>query len=234
MPKFFLPITNAEDWKKLLAAPEKHWRDGYSAKALAYCWEEAKGFPLEIAKLLSGSGEPLFQDVELLLAFPEWQVSLPGGQRPSQNDLFVLARAGDELVTMMVEGKVLEPFGPTVEEWKLDASPGKIKRLEFLADQLGLPEVSHIPGSIRYQLLHRAVSAIIEARRFKANSAMMIVHSFSQNENDQWFDDFLAFLELFHLTAIPGQLVFICRTKGVNFYCGWARGNKKYLFNRKN
>jgi hypothetical protein len=131
----------------------------------------------------------------------------------------------------MVEGKVCETFGPTIEKWKLSASPGKMKRLEFLVNQLGLPKVSDIPESIRYQLLHRAVSAVIEAKRFKANHAMMIVHSFSQE--NLWFNDFQAFLELFQVTAIPGQLVFVCRTQEVNFYCGWAKGNKKYLFNFK-
>jgi hypothetical protein len=30
-----IPTQAPDDWQKLLAAPEKHWRIGYSAKALA-------------------------------------------------------------------------------------------------------------------------------------------------------------------------------------------------------
>ena len=45
MEKFFIPAKSPIDWKQLLAEPEKHWKTGYSAKALAYCWQEAQGFP---------------------------------------------------------------------------------------------------------------------------------------------------------------------------------------------
>ena len=34
----------------------------------------------------------------------------------SQNDLYVLAKSNNELLTIMVEGKVSEPFGSTVEQ----------------------------------------------------------------------------------------------------------------------
>jgi len=33
---FYRVINGPEDWKPLLAEPEKHWRTGYSAKTLAY------------------------------------------------------------------------------------------------------------------------------------------------------------------------------------------------------
>ena len=45
MSKFFIPANNPEDWKLLLAEPGKHWKDGYSAKSLAYCWQGADDFP---------------------------------------------------------------------------------------------------------------------------------------------------------------------------------------------
>jgi len=41
---FFYPIKRPEEWQQLLARPDKHWRTGYSAKALAYCWQEAGDF----------------------------------------------------------------------------------------------------------------------------------------------------------------------------------------------
>jgi hypothetical protein len=33
--KFYIPTTVTEDWKYLLAEPERDWRTGYSTKALA-------------------------------------------------------------------------------------------------------------------------------------------------------------------------------------------------------
>ena len=42
---FLVPTTSINDWKELLASPEKHWREGYSAHALATRWQDAKGFP---------------------------------------------------------------------------------------------------------------------------------------------------------------------------------------------
>ncbi|HPO58416.1 MAG TPA: hypothetical protein PLV53_06185 [Anaerolineaceae bacterium] len=51
----------------------------------------------------------------------------------------------------MVEGKVAETFGPTLEKWLEQPTPGKLKRLCFLKRKLGLE--FDLPGSIRYQLL---------------------------------------------------------------------------------
>jgi len=191
MSHIYIPATSAEQWAQLLAEPMKHWRVGFSARTLAYSWQEAQGFPSEVQAVLSAV-EP-FSDIELLLALPEHQVPLPGGSRPSQNDIWVLARAGNALVSIAVEGKVAEPFGPTVEEWLAEGSPGKATRLEFLCSQLGI--CAPVPGQVRYQFLHRAASAVIEAKRFCASHAIMLVHSFS--EARQWFQDYSAFAALF-------------------------------------
>jgi len=98
----------------------------------------------------------------LLLALPEYLVPLPGGARPSQNDIFILARSDIDLVTIAMKGKVKEPLGPTVSEWLRNASPGKRVRLEFIQDLLELGDQSL--DTIRYQLLHRTASALIEAK----------------------------------------------------------------------
>jgi len=226
MSRVYVPTRSAEDWKRLLAKPERHWKTGFSAKALAYCWEDAHDFPPEIARLFSQSGIPPFQQVELLLALPEYQVALPGGSRPSQNDIFILAKALDgHLVSITIEGKVSEEFDRTLEEWNANKSPGRKQRLKFLKEQLGLTQ--ELPPHIRYQLLHRTASAVIEAIRFNAQNAVMIVHSFSPN--DLWFEDYEAFLALFGVKAALNQLVFLKETQSINLYCGWARGSAKYL-----
>ena len=88
------------------------------------------------------------------------------------------ARAGPAVRSgygvIAVEGKAREPFGPLVSEW--NDSPGKQARLESLCEQLGLDPVA--AGGLYYQLLHRTVSAIREARRYGAREALMLVHSF--------------------------------------------------------
>lgn len=226
--RIFIPTRGADDWRRLLAAPEKHWRIGYSAKALAYCWESTDGFPPEVALLFLQSGVPAFQQIELLLAVPEHKVILlPRSGHPSQNDLFVLAKAADgQLIAVTVEGKVSEPFGETLGEWNAEASRGKTERLTYIQTQLGL--TGELPGHIRYQLLHRTVSAVLEAGRFNAQNAAMIVHSFSQA--DLWFDEYQAFLGLFDVQAsAPGQLFFLKEAHGVKLYSGWARGNEEFL-----
>ena len=63
---------------------------------------------------------------------------LPGGDRPTQSDLWVLARGADAGLSISVEGKKSEPFGPTVGEWLKGASEGKLERLRYLRDVLGL------------------------------------------------------------------------------------------------
>lgn len=226
MKRIFIPTKSPDDWRQFLADPQKHWRTGFSAKTLAYCWENADGFPPEVARLFSDSGIPCFQNVLLLLALPEYQVSLPGGRKASQNDIFALAKAHDgHLMAITVEGKVSEGFCQTVGEWSSVKSQGRKIRLEFLKEQLGLAH--EVPSHIRYQLLHRTVSAVIGADHFNAASAVMIVHSFSQA--DEGFEDYEEFLALFGAKASLGQLVFLRETRVISLYCGWVRGNAEYL-----
>ena len=164
-------------------------------------------------------------NLQFLLAFPEYKVPLPGGSRSSQNDIFVLGRTDDHLVSITVEGKVDETFGPILEEWQVDESKGKKGRLAYLKSKLGL--VQNIPGSIRYQLLHRTASAVIEAERFHAKSAIMLVHSFSQD--NAGYEDYQAFLSLYDIDADMGKLFFLKEINGIGLYSGWVNGDLKYL-----
>lgn len=222
MSKIYIPASSAEQWAQFLAQPVKHWRQGYSARTLAYSWQEANGFPTEVHTTLSAS----FPDIELLLALPEYQVPLPGGSRPSQNDIWVLARTAGKLVSIAVEGKVSEPFGPTIQEWREESSPGKSERLAYLCGQLGLQP--SVPDTLRYQLLHRAASAVIEAQRFGAAHAVMLVHSFSQSS--EWFQDYASFVSLLGGgIASENTLVSVGVRSGVPLHLAWVRGDARYL-----
>jgi len=229
MSEFFIPTNSPEDWRLLLADPDKHWKTGYSAKALAYCWQEADGFPQSVKQVFKNSGIKLFQDVEMLMAFPEYKVPLPGGRRASQNDIFVLARGNGQLISIMVEGKVDESFGELVADWKLHDMGGKKIRLKFLCEvlQLDVNEIDHI----RYQLLHRTASAIIEAKKFNARNALMLVYAFKKTKEnyDQSFRDYGQFLELFGAEGKPDSIALGNKIDGIGLYFGWVVGAKKYL-----
>ena len=218
MSKYFIPANTPEDWRQLLADPDKQWKTGYSAKSLAYSWQKREDFPHSVKRVFRDSGINLFQDIELLIASPEWKVSLPGGRRASQNDIFVLARGSNQLISIMVEGKVRESFGEIVSEWKSDRSKGKQTRLSYLCDLLRLDkeQVDHI----RYQLLHRTASALMEAKRFNAQNALMLVHSFSQ-ENDG-FQDYCQFLSLFKLKGKMNAIERPINIGGIRLYFGWV------------
>lgn len=215
--KIYIPSACSNDWKKLLADPVKHWRPGNSAMCLAESWENATGLPVEVAQLLKTIGP----DPELLLAFPEHKVPLPGSSLgDSQSDLFALVRAGEQTIALAVEGKVDEPFDRSLGEWLVHASPGKRQRLAHICDLLGLTQ--SLPQQIRYQLLHRTASAVIEAKRFKTDCAAMLVHSFSATR--RWFEDYAAFAALFGVVAEPDRLVCINSNVRPRIYLGWATG----------
>lgn len=223
--KFFRVINNAEEWKFLLAKPDKHWKSGYSAKTLAYCWQEAGDFPSEVKRVFHKSGIDVFKDIEILVALPEYKTPLLGGRRASQSDILVLAKGNGQLVSITVEGKVAEPFGDIVSEWKVHDKGGKEVRLMYLCELLALDAltVSHI----RYQLLHRTASALIEAKRFNAPNALMLVHSFSLH--NEGFEDYEQFLALFRVKAKVDSLVFAGNINGIKLHCAWVKGNTKYL-----
>ena len=217
--------TAPQDWQALLADPVKHWKKGFSARTLAYCWEAAQGLPPEVQAVFASSNEPLLADFTPIIAVPEFKVPLPGGDRPSQNDLFLLGRSEAGPVSVMVEGKVSESFGPTIAEWRKDASAGKEERLSFLLRTVGLSSAPD--GASRYQLFHRAASAVLEGERYRAVAAVMLVHSFSQ-ERVCW-PDYQAFLQLFDVRAEVSVIQRLPGAQRVPLFAAWVLGDSKFL-----
>ena len=76
MSAIYIPANGPEDWKQFLAKPDRHWRDGYSAKELATCWQNAGGFPSNIQRIFNQSDIPLFNNIQFLIAIPEYKVPL--------------------------------------------------------------------------------------------------------------------------------------------------------------
>jgi hypothetical protein len=100
-----------------------------------------------------------------------------------------------------------------------NASEGKRERLEFLKLTLGLS--GDLPETIRYQLLHRMASASIEAKRFRADTAIMLVHSFSPDNIG--LADFQAFAALFEATCNTGEVVRLRAGTSPTLWAGWVR-----------
>ena len=121
----------------------------------------------------------------------------------------------------MVEGKASEPFGPYVKDWILQDSDkkGRVSRLSFLADRLQLSS-SNVEG-IRYQLLHRAVSVVIQSQILTARLGIMLVHCFGPAQES--YKDYSAFLELFGLSSTQGGFSGPVKLPALNLYFGWVQ-----------
>ncbi len=221
--KIFLPSIGPDDWKHLLAEPDKHWQRGMPTRAMAHCWEENNGIPPEISRVLGDT--PGIGEANALFVVPEYQVPLPGGARPARNDIWLLAETRAGLASITVDAKARESFGQTVGEWNATRSEGKDKRLRHICEQL---EISFPPpDDIKYSLLQRAASAVIEARRFKAPLALTLVHSFSSS--DQGIEHFNRLLSVMGLKARPDELAMRDLSGGGKLGFAWVRGDRRFL-----
>jgi hypothetical protein len=218
--KILIPTINAESWRDLLADRELHWKEGYSAMLTALSWEKNNDLPKEIKQVLSDNIE--FNGIELLLAIPEYKVSLPGGSRPSQNDVLALITSNQTLSLMTVEGKTKEDFDDKICDWKNKTSETGIKkRLGFILDKIGVKDdnIEHL----RYQLFHRLASAVIMTEKFHAKNAIMIIQSFNDNNDENHFQDFLNFLKLYKIeSAEKNKLYKLKEINGINLFAGWV------------
>jgi hypothetical protein len=224
MPRIYLPSLGTADWRRLLADPEMHWKRGRSALELAVSWESARntlrGLPPEVAATLDSVDS--LRGSELLLGVPEHQVHLEGGGHPSQNDLWALLRTAGGLASLALEAKAGEPLDKIVSDWLPD--PGqksrKPQRLAALQSLLGIKSLE--VGSIRYQLLHRAASALLEAQRFHTQTAVLLVQSFDRTADEQSWQDFRSFARLLGTEVVEGALA-VGRTRtAVPLLIGWV------------
>lgn len=220
MTRVLIPTNGPSSWRQLLADPEKHWVRRASAFETAVSWEVAqateRGLPDAIAALLDTQQD--LAGATTLIALPEHKVKLQGRGRASQNDVWVFLRAGASYISMAVEGKAGESFGEQLQDWLKGASPGKIARLEHLCTTLGS---EHPPiSTLRYQLLHRTASALIEAERFGAAHAVMIVQSFRSDPAS--LADYVAFGSALGASVSQGQLTKVPRSTGPALYLGWV------------
>jgi hypothetical protein len=225
MKRIFIPTQSGADWQKLLAKPTLHWKKGASAMTAAASWEDATdGLPAEVAALLSATGESSLSNLRLLAAIPEWEVTLIGGDTTSNTDVLALCRNDQGLCVVAVEAKVLEDFGPLLRSKRLEPSPNQALRLAYLHDLLGVPRFD---DGIRYQLLHRTASALLTARDFHAQTAVMLVHAFGTPAQRK--SDFIDFCAAMGATEIFPCVWRVPTLSSPHLYLAWCDGDSKYL-----
>jgi uncharacterized protein DUF6946 len=223
MDRLFVPSFGPADWRRLLADPRGQWKPGKSALESAVAWESARkeedGLPMSVRDLLAT--HELTRGAKLVIGLPELQVNLRGGGHASQTDLWALLGTPDRLISAAFEAKSGEKLGDTVAEWLDGASEksGKPDRLEDIGERLGFEHEE--TGPMRYQLLHRSASATKLARRFRAEIALLVVHSFGgASDHKSWaaFEEFGTFMGV---TATKNHLSLVTRTCEVPLLIGW-------------
>jgi hypothetical protein len=226
MKRIVVPTQSGTDWQRLLGKPKLHWKKGRSAMSAAACWEASQPrLPPEISALLDACGDPMLTALELLLAIPEFEVALPGGDTVSQTDIMALCRNEKGLVVVGVEAKVDEPFGPTLGEKKAGATAGQLERIAYLEKELG--RTAPFAYQIRYQLLHRTVSALLTARAFHAPVAVMLVQSF--HAGAEWKPDFAAFCAAHACNPLAPDVFEVLGIAGPRLIVGWCQGDVRFL-----
>ena len=222
--RLFVPTHGAVDWRRLLADPRRQWYRGKSAYELAVSWEAAsrtaRGIPASIAGLLDSV--PVLRGAKLVIGLPELQVDLPGGGHASQTDLWALLGTGERLVSMAVEAKAGERFGDTVGDWLAAGKPGNRRRVRLaaLCQRLAIPDIGL--EAIRYQLLHRAASALIMAERFRASLAVLLIVSFDKDRDRESLEAFRHFGRFFNATTDAGMVTALPGERDIPLYAGWV------------
>lgn len=173
---------------------------------------------------LDSSGDETLKGLRLLVAIPEWEVSLEGGETASHTDVLALARNDKGFCVIAVEAKVNEDFGPLLKDKRAEASTGQGKRLDYLHSLLAVP---HFDDLIRYQLLHRTASALLTAREFHAQAAVMLVHCFGDKTNLR--TDFDAFCNAIGAMQLSFGVYIVPSFNSPRLYIAWCSGNRKYL-----
>jgi hypothetical protein len=211
-------MLQPEDVIPHLGKGELHWREGYSAKAVCESWFNANDIPLSVRRALDGADE--YRGAQLVDAWLERCTHLPWGRgNPTQTDLLAVLAVGDELAVLAIEAKVRESFGPYVKDWLVEGGDNREERLRGLCDLLGLN--TGTASGLRYQLLHRTAAAVLEAKRYRARHAAMVVQSFCPDRTG--LSDFQCFAQAMGYGQVDAESISSPKKLGsVHLRIGWA------------
>ncbi len=206
-------LTSIDDWRGL--AGEDKWVPGRSAYELAHAWQPAGGLPTKIRDALEQERHQHLTGLAVDPCLVEKPVFLDTNRAPSMTDVMAYGEnAAGQRVILAVEGKADEVFALRVCSWvrgdrpevelSLPPRASRKRRLTFLARHLGLDIGTE--SRLRYQLLHRTVSAVLEAQLHGAAAAIVLVHAFGPESPENWndFSDFIH--ELGGAALVKGQV----------------------------
>ncbi|MHB1094731.1 MAG: DUF6946 family protein [Gemmatimonadaceae bacterium] len=212
-------------WRAGLADPYLHWRRTRSAWELAVSWEARRttdsGLPPEVHAVLNAHAA--FRNPRLLVGIVEHRVALDTAKTPSQNDLWCMVGTDTGQASVAVEGKAGEEFDRRLDVWLGSDGDrrGKDARLRFLCEVLGAND--RPDPQLRYQLFHRAASAVLEAERWGVGKALMMVQSFAESPTS-WQDyvDFAAWLGVkVSRDSVSGPV----KTRSTDLYLAWVHSD---------
>lgn len=206
-------LTRPEDWRGPARAED--WVAKHAAYQLANAWHAAGGIPPGIAAALDASGMPDLSGIELEIGVVEKPVLLDSAMPSSVTDLMGYARnAAGEAVILGVEGKARDPAGLSVRAWLRGdvhdphhgARPrqARKRRFEFICERLGL--ALDLECGLQYQLLHRTVSAVMEAELHGAVAAVLLIHAFGATSPSHWTDYRLFLKEMGFDGVVPARV----------------------------
>ncbi len=222
MNRYLVELRTLCDWQSRLGDPVLHWKRGASAMELAIQWTMASvrpgsGLPESVEQMLKTV--PGGDRCRVKLAIPELQTELDGKGKPSQTDLWLLLDTAAGFVSLSVEAKADESFGELTGKWlDVKKDEGRWVRLRSLCSELGLDPDGELVKALMYQLLHRTVATLKEAREWKASAAVMLVQCFGEGSREsekswQHFRDLCAALgadsrrgELSKAVRVPGPM----------------------------
>lgn len=218
LPRIHVPRLHPEDVIPHLGKGELHWRDGYSAKAVCESWFSANDIPPAVRAVLDQAEE--YRRAELIDAWLERCTNLPWGRgKPSQTDLLAVLGLREGLAVLGVEAKVKESFGPYVRDWLAEGGDNRAQRLHGLCRLLEVDTSAVL--DLRYQLLHRTAAAVLEAKRYRARHAAMIVQSFCPDRTG--LGDFRDFAEIAGFRGVGADAISTAKAAdGISLRIGWA------------
>ena len=200
------------------------WYDGGARKTIArYMMYDTQPFEEQ-----QWSSPPLAANLVPMGPFPQVIVARGAFNDKGLNRFFLNACEA----ILAVEGKATESFGLPVRSWvrgdlqqpaaDVEPRPSRVQRLEYLAKRLGI--AADVDSPLYYQLLHRTVSAVMEAALHGAVCSVLLVHCFADTD-DLNFRAYQAFLAALGADgAKKGQLVgplSVSGGEGIPLYALW-------------
>ncbi|MBF0190046.1 MAG: hypothetical protein HQL99_02730 [Magnetococcales bacterium] len=215
----FEPIQSSEDWPRIARTKQ----------ALLKKWTNSIGFPTCIKNVIEKS---VLNNYQYHSAVVKYKIGLGSEGTQPEVDLLVLANKKNStkesivIVVVLDDGKDME----IVQDWLSKQNDNqnnesRTDRLEKLYESLDQKIVDKNDQSIRYLLLHRTASALIEAERFEASSAVVLIHSFSQS--NKHFEDFNTFLDPFNKQT--NNVVYVGKRKDIDLYLAWVTEEPEFL-----